>query len=155
MRVSLTMASFLTLCSSAKAFSAAPAFARAAARSTTARAMSSGPPMPFDEDKMPFYALGTNLAMQVGGQGNFKSLLEDDELDVVLNAFCENLKGTAATDARTVLETYGPALNQILQDRSSKLVDRVKADGADFIANFVASNPEAVTTESGMVYCGT
>jgi hypothetical protein len=46
-------------------------------------------------------------------------------------------------------------LNAILQDRSGKLVDRVKADGADFIANFVASNPEAVTTESGMVYCGT
>jgi hypothetical protein len=111
--------------------------------------------MPFDEDKMPFYALGTNLAMQVGGQGNFKSLLEDEELEVVLNAFCENLKGTAATDARTVLETYGPALNEILQDRSSKLVDRVKTDGADFIANFIASNPEAVTTESGMVYCGT
>jgi hypothetical protein len=111
--------------------------------------------MPFDEDKMPFYALGTNLAMQVGGQGNFKSLLGDDELEVVLSAFCENLKGTATSDARTVLETYGPALNEILQDRSAKLVDRVKADGTDFIANFIASNPEAVTTESGMVYCGT
>jgi len=38
--------------------------------------MSSGP-MPHDDDKMPFYALGTNLAMQVGGQGNLKTLLDD------------------------------------------------------------------------------
>jgi FKBP-type peptidyl-prolyl cis-trans isomerase FkpA len=78
--------------------------------------------------------------------------LEDDELEVVLEAFCENLKGSAPTDARTVLETYGPALNEILQDRSSKLVDRVKADGADFIKNFAECTPEAVTTDSGMVY---
>jgi hypothetical protein len=81
--------------------------------------------------------------------------LEDDELDVVLEAFCENLRGSATADARTVLETYGPALNEILQDRSGKLVDRVKKDGADFIANFLDCNEEAVKTDSGMVYYGT
>jgi hypothetical protein len=73
MRLSLstTMAAFLTL-SSARAFTRAPTFSRAvvkaATTSTTARAMSSAPPagpMPYDDDKMPFYALGTNLAMQV------------------------------------------------------------------------------------------
>jgi FKBP-type peptidyl-prolyl cis-trans isomerase len=89
---------------------------------------------------------------QVGGQGNFKTLLEDDELEIVLDAFCENLRGSATTDARTVLETFGPALNKVLGERSEKLVDRVKKDGADFITNFMDCSPEAVKTESGMVY---
>ena len=36
------------------------------------RIMSSSVPMPFDDDKMPFYALGVNLAKQVGGQTGFR-----------------------------------------------------------------------------------
>merc|ERR1711957_894549 len=84
----------------------------ATASTSTARFMSSDKdgPMPYDEDKMPFYALGTNLAMQVGGQGNFKTLLEDDELEIVLDAFCQNLKGINTVDERTVLTTYGQQL---------------------------------------------
>jgi len=109
-------------------------------------------PMPYDDDKMPFYALGTNLAMQVGGQGNFKTLLEEDELDVVLEAFCENLKGTATQDARAVLTKYGQQLNGILQERTNSIVDRVKKDGDEFIANFLDCNEEAVKTDSGLVY---
>jgi hypothetical protein len=57
--------------------------ARRSVASTTARYMATGP-MPYDDEKMPFYALGTNLALQVGGQGNFKTLLDDDELEIVL-----------------------------------------------------------------------
>jgi hypothetical protein len=56
--------------------------ARRSVSSTTARYMSG--PMPYDDEKMPFYALGTNLALQVGGQGNFRTLLDDDELEIVL-----------------------------------------------------------------------
>merc|ERR1712238_405760 len=106
-----------------------------------------------DDDKMPFYALGTNLAMQVGGQGNFKTLLEEDELDVVLEAFCENLKGTATLDARDVLTKYGQQLNGILQERTNSIVDRVKKDGEEFTANFLDCNEEAVKTDSGLIYC--
>ena len=155
MRLTLsTMASFLSLCSTARAFSRAPAFSRAATMQrtvTTARGMSSGP-MPYDDDKMPFYALGINLGMQVGGQGQFKTLLEDDELEIVLEAFCDNLRGSATTDAREVLGNFGPALNEILQARSSTLVDRVKKDGEDFTAKFLECTEEAVKTDSGMVY---
>lgn len=123
-------------------------------RGGTARFMSSSDdgPMPYDDDKMPFYALGTNLAMQVGGQGNFKSLLEEDELDVVLEAFCDNLKGTATQDERTVLTKYGKQLNAILQERTSNIVDRVKKDGEEFIASFLDCNEEAVKTDSGLIY---
>ena len=119
--------------------------------SSTVRAMSTGP-MPFEDDKMPFYALGANLAMQVGGAGNFKTLLEEDELEIVLQAFCENLKGTNTQDPRVVLTKYGPKLNQILGERTENIVERVKKDGADFIANFLDCNEEAVKTDSGLVY---
>jgi len=130
--------------------------ARTSTPTTTSRFMSSEDsvgPMPYDDDKMPFYALGTNLAMQVGGQGNFKTLLEEDELDVVLEAFCENLKGTATLDARDVLTKYGQQLNGILQERTNSIVDRVKKDGEEFTANFLDCNEEAVKTDSGLIYC--
>lgn len=113
--------------------------------------MSTGP-MPHDDDKMPFYALGTNLAMQVGGQGNLKTLLDEDELELAIEGFSDSLRGTAAQDPRTVLGTYGPALNKILQERSANIVDRVKKEGEDFITNFLDCNEEAIKTESGMVY---
>lgn len=103
-------------------------------------------------DKMPFYALGTNLAMQVGGQGNLKTLLDEQEMDIVLEGFCDTLKGTATQDARTILGQYGPTLNKLLQERTSQIVDRVKRDGADFIDNFCDCNEEAVKTDSGLVY---
>jgi FKBP-type peptidyl-prolyl cis-trans isomerase len=105
-----------------------------------------------DEDKMPFYALGTNLALQVGGQGNFKSLLDDDELEVVLEGFCENLRGTSSLDTREVMMKYGPELNKILQERTEQVVDRVKKDGEDFVKNFLECSEEAIQTDSGLVY---
>lgn len=118
----------------------------------TVRSLSSDGAMPFGDDKMPFYALGTNLALQVGGQGNFKTLLDEDELEVVLQGFCENLRGTNLQDPRVVLMTYGQQLNRLLQERTAKVVDRVKKDGEDFISNFLDCNEEAMKTESGLVY---
>mmetsp|Transcript_49897 Transcript_49897/g.120888 ORF Transcript_49897/g.120888 Transcript_49897/m.120888 type:complete len:281 (-) Transcript_49897:149-991(-) len=129
--------------------------AAAAAASSSRMFMSSSSdagPMPYGDDKMPFYALGTNLAMQVGGQGNFKNLLEEDELDIVLEGFCDNLKGTNTQDARAVLTAYGQQLNKILQERTNLIVDRVKKDGEDFVSNFLDCNDEAVKTDSGLVY---
>lgn len=76
----VTMALISLLSTRAGAFTGS--VARRSVVSTTARYMSG--PMPYDDEKMPFYALGTNLALQVGGQGNFKTLLDDKELDIVL-----------------------------------------------------------------------
>lgn len=109
--------------------------------------------MPYDDDKMPFYALGTNLAIQIGGQANFKSMLEDDEMEICLQAFCDTLKGTSSYDSREILTTYGPKLNQLLQERTSQMMDRVKADGKEFVQNFLDCNDDATQTESGLVYC--
>ena len=78
---------------------------------------------------MPFYALGVNLALQIGQQANIKTLLDEDEIDIVLEAFCDNVRGTVASEPRDILVKYGQDLNKILSERSGKLVDRIKADG--------------------------
>jgi FKBP-type peptidyl-prolyl cis-trans isomerase len=114
---------------------------------------STPPPMPYEDSKMPFYALGVNLAIQVGGQANIKTLLEDDELDIVLKAFGDTLTGTGTVEPRDVLGTYGPLLNKILSERSDKILDRVKKEGDDFIKNFLDCNEEAKQTSTGLVYC--
>jgi len=116
------------------------------------RALSSTPLGPYDEGKMPFYALGVNLAKQMGGQANFKTLLEEDELEIMLNGFGDTMKGQTLQDPLEVLTKYGPGLNQILADRSSKIVDRIKKEGDEFISNFLDCTPEATKTESGLVY---
>lgn len=122
-----------------------------AASASTARFMSS-PPGPYGDDKMPFYALGINLAKQMGGQNNFNTLLDDDELDIFLQGFGDTMKGTLLQDPGQILGTHGPALNQILQERSSSIVDRVKAEGDEFTRNFLDFNEEAIQTKSGLVY---
>ena len=142
--IAMTFAALL----SSRSVGAFSTLARRSFVSTTARSMAVG----VDEEKMPFYALGTNLALQVMEQGNFKTMMDDDELDVVLEGFCDNIKGTNTEDAREILTKYGPALNKILGDRTSDMVDRVKKDGEEFIANFLDCNEEAVKTDSGMVY---
>jgi len=113
----------------------------------------SSKPMPHGEDKMPYYALGVNIARQVGGQTGFKTLLDDDELEIMLEGFTDTIRGTSTADAADVLQTYGNALNEILAKRSDNIIDRTKKEGEEFIANFLECNEEAVKTESGMVYC--
>eukprot|EP00568_Trieres_chinensis_P005168 CAMPEP_0183300144 /NCGR_PEP_ID=MMETSP0160_2-20130417/6660_1 /TAXON_ID=2839 ORGANISM="Odontella Sinensis, Strain Grunow 1884" /NCGR_SAMPLE_ID=MMETSP0160_2 /ASSEMBLY_ACC=CAM_ASM_000250 /LENGTH=254 /DNA_ID=CAMNT_0025462513 /DNA_START=74 /DNA_END=838 /DNA_ORIENTATION=- len=149
-----SIASFLAFSGGASAFTArqSTSFVSRVAAGSTARFMSSGP-MPYDDDKMPFYALGVNLARQVGGQSNLKTLLEDDELEIVLEAFGDTIKGTSTQSDQVVLTTYGPALNKIIQERSIKIVDRVKKEGEEYIANFLDCNEDAVKTDSGLVYC--
>jgi FKBP-type peptidyl-prolyl cis-trans isomerase len=107
---------------------------------------------PFDDEKMPFYALGVNLAKQVGGQTGFKSLLED-ELELVLQGFGGEITGTSTSDAETILMTYGPALNKILQARSAGIMDRVQKEGEEFVQGFMDCNEDAIKTDSGLVYC--
>jgi len=153
MRV-INMASLAALMTSSKGL--VSAFATRAplgrhAGATMARSMSAGP-MPYDDDKMPFYALGVNLAKQVGGQTGFKSLLEDEEIDILLEGFSDTLKGTSTQDANTVLGTYGMALNKIIQERSENIAERIKKEGEEFIENFLDCNDEAIKTDSGLVY---
>jgi len=146
-----SIAALITSASGVAAFSSRP-MARFATRAITARQMATGP-MPHDDEKMPYYALGVNLAKQIGGQTSFNTLLDEDEIELLLDGFSQTIKGTAATDAQEVLATFGPALNKILQERSNGLIDRVKAEGLEYAKNFLECNEEAVQTGSGLVYC--
>jgi hypothetical protein len=55
---------------------------------------SSGPPtMPYREEKMPFYALGINWAIKLGGDGNLKSIMSDEQLEVLLQGtLCQSMR---------------------------------------------------------------
>lgn len=108
--------------------------------------------MPHDDENMPFYALGVNLAKQMGGQTNFKTLVDDAELEIVLQGFGDTMKGTSMADGNTILTIYGEALNKIIMERSNSINDRIKTEGDEFLANFLEHNEEAIKTESGMVY---
>lgn len=107
--------------------------------------------MPYDDTKMPFYALGVNVAKQVGSQ--IKTLVDEEELDIMLEGFSDTMRGTSLHDGNAILSKYAMALNQVITERSNTIVDRTKAAGADFIANFLDCNEEALQTESGLVYC--
>jgi FKBP-type peptidyl-prolyl cis-trans isomerase len=103
-----------------------------------------------DDTMMPFYALGTNLAVRVGGQGNnIKKILKEDELEIVLKGFCDSFRGKKEEG---VLAKYGPAANQILRERQKELVEKIKQQGSEYIQNFMISNKEAIQTDSGLVY---
>lgn len=82
-----------------------------------------------------------------------KTLLDKNEIDIVLEAFVDTIKEELTVDPRDVLTTYGPALNQLLGERTQSITDRIKKEGDDFIANFLDCNEDAVKTASGMVYC--
>ena len=107
--------------------------------------------MPHSDEKMPFYALGVNLANQIG-KGQLDNLLSEEEMDLVIDGFSSIMKGTNLVDGQTVLMKYGMELNQILTSRTASVSEKIKADGEDFIANFLDCNDEAVKTDSGLVY---
>jgi len=122
-----------------------------AARAITARHMAGGP-MPYDDDKMPIYALGLNIGMQISQQTDFKSLLEEDEMEILLAGFSDVVKGEGTADPMEVLQKHGPAVNELLRTRMEGIMGRVKKDGEEYVEGFLHCNEDAVKTDSGLVY---
>jgi FKBP-type peptidyl-prolyl cis-trans isomerase len=108
--------------------------------------------MPYDEDKMPIYALGLNIGMQISQQTDFKSLLEEDELEILMTGFSDIVKGEETVNPMEVLQKYGPAVNALLRERMENIMDKVKKDGKEYIDGFLDCNEEAEKTDSGLVY---
>lgn len=103
-----------------------------------------------DSDEMkPYYALGLNIAKQVGGE--IKGLLSKNELEAMILGFSDSIKDEIA-DEMVVLSTYGPKLNEILQERSNKAVSEEKKKGASFLTKYLLSNPRAIQTPSGLIF---
>lgn len=72
------------------------------------------------EDHMPFYALGINVAVQVGGE--LKGILNNEEIKAMLAGFSDSMlgevpgaDGSQEERSKAIMQQYGPALNQIIQ----------------------------------------
>eukprot|EP00520_Triparma_pacifica_P000030 CAMPEP_0118655722 /NCGR_PEP_ID=MMETSP0785-20121206/13093_1 /TAXON_ID=91992 /ORGANISM="Bolidomonas pacifica, Strain CCMP 1866" /LENGTH=230 /DNA_ID=CAMNT_0006548505 /DNA_START=55 /DNA_END=747 /DNA_ORIENTATION=- len=100
----------------------------------------------------PMYALGVNLAKQIGGQFNGLIDKSSPEMDAVIAGFRDTMKDELVVDPNAFLAEHGPELNKILQERASTVVDKMKEDGAAFAKEFLECNEEAIKTESGMIY---
>jgi FKBP-type peptidyl-prolyl cis-trans isomerase FkpA len=98
---------------------------------------------------MPFYALGVNVAAQVGGE--LKGILSKAEIEAMLSGFSDSMLGKVE-DERSILVAHGPKLNEILQGRAMDAVKAEKKKGEEFLVKYLLSNPRAVKTPSGMIY---
>lgn len=97
----------------------------------------------------PFYALGVNIAQQVGGE--LKTILSKEEVEVMLAGFADAMTDKVVDD-RALLMTYGQKLNEILEKRSITELDNEKKKGESFLVKYLLSNVNAIKTPSGMLY---
>lgn len=81
-------------------------------------------------------------------------ILTKEEMDVMINGFSDSMRGNIDDDIK-MLQTYGPKLNEILTDRTVKVIDNEKIKGEDYLNKFLLVNSKAVKTSSGMVYSET
>lgn len=139
------------LARSSLAFTASPSIPSHVRRtfltSTTARLAK-----PTSDADMPLYALGINLSKQIGGQ--FNNIVDQGkEMDVVLSGFIDGMKGDVTKkEGEEILTQHGPALNELLTERSGNIVNKMKENGEEYIKGFMDVNPEAIKTDSGLVY---
>jgi FKBP-type peptidyl-prolyl cis-trans isomerase len=124
-------------------------------RATRTNFQLSSSALPYNDDQMPFYALGANFALQVADL-NLNQILEDDEIDVVLQAFRDNVRGQVEQpEQQKILMTYGNDLNELLAERRSRNAAGGKKEGQAFAEEFIKKNPDAKKTETGLVYLET
>eukprot|EP00968_Pinguiococcus_pyrenoidosus_P016816 scaffold1638_cov258-Pinguiococcus_pyrenoidosus.AAC.40 len=98
-----------------------------------------------DEGDKVFYALGVNIASNLGGIG---TLLEEAEVDLVTKGIADALKGSA--DEEVPLPVYGPKVNEMVQSRLAAQMEQTKSEGAAAVES-AAKEPNAVQTDSGLV----
>ena len=55
-----------------------------------------GGQLPADDAMKPFYVLGVNIALQVGGE--LKTMLSKEELDLCIKGFTDSMTGTAGDE---------------------------------------------------------
>jgi FKBP-type peptidyl-prolyl cis-trans isomerase FkpA len=109
----------------------------------------SGGSLPQTEELKSFYALGVNVARQVGGE--LKGLMSSEELDAMLQGFEASMHGRI-TDEKELLMKYGSQLNDILASRANKAVSEEMQRGKDFVEKYLLSSPRAIKMPSGLVF---
>lgn len=111
----------------------------------------SGGSAPSKDEMRPFYALGVNVAKQVGGE--LKTMLGADEIEAMVSGFSDSMMSKiSGEEERAILVEQGQKLNEILNGRASKLLDVEKKKGEDYIVKYLLSNPRAVRTASGLIF---
>lgn len=109
----------------------------------------------YNDEEMPFYALGANFALQVE-ELNLKEVLDKEEVDIVLDGFRDHLRGkTEPLEANQILMQYGNDLNELLAKRRSANAQGAKDQGKEYATKFLEDNPDAIQTESGLVFLET
>jgi FKBP-type peptidyl-prolyl cis-trans isomerase len=109
----------------------------------------SGGNIPSDDAMKPFYALGINVARQVGGE--LKTILEPAELAAMVSGFSDSMTSDNNDADLALLQQYGNELNTILQGRAMKAIDTEKEKGKDFCASYLLKNPRAQQTSTGLI----
>lgn len=109
----------------------------------------SGGSIPDNEELKPFYALGVNVAKQVGGE--LKSILTPAELEIMVSGFSDALSDKVADD-RALLMAYGPKLNEILSGRANAVLTQEKQKGKDFTVKYLLTNTKAIQSPSGLIF---
>lgn len=80
-----------------------------------------------------------------------KTVLTTEELTSMVKGFSDSILDQTG-DERELLTTYGPKLNDILTGRASERSNKQKEIAASFITEYLAKNPTARRTESGLIY---
>ena len=95
------------------------------------------------------YALGVNIARQVGGE--LKGTLTPEELQTMVLGFSDSITDKSG-DEKALLTKYGPMINELLTSRAHVVVDQEKKKGLEYITKYLTENPTAINTASGLVY---
>lgn len=106
-----------------------------------AAAAPKGPPALTTDNDKTLYAMGQIISKQLEA---FQ--LTPQELEVVKSGLDDGAKGKATVDPAE----YGPKIQQLMAERSSKAMDKAKADGQAYVAK-AATEQGATKTASGIV----
>ena len=109
----------------------------------------SGGQLPTDDNLKPFYALGVNIARQVGG--DIKPLLSAREIAVFLNGFQDSIENKI-DDELTILESHGNKLNEVLTGRIQEVKNGEQQKTDLFLEQYLLKNPGAIRTKTGLIY---
>jgi len=113
---------------------------------------SSSSPDGSDGDRnKPFYALGVNIARQVGAE--LKTMLDSDEMENVCSGLSDSLKGVMTNaEEKKILAEQGATLNEIITKRAIEGMDKRRKEGRDAASAFAKQHGDTQTTASGIVY---
>jgi hypothetical protein len=78
-------------------------------------------------------------------------VLSPEEMAVMVAGYSDSMQDQVV-DANELLKTHGPAINDILSARADNTLSSEQKKGADHAAAYLEQHPDAIRTESGLVF---